>query len=442
MNPSKSVIHFKIFYGLLMAAMITLPFTIFFMLPIALMLLVNFILEGNWKNRYKRFVSSKSVFFFIILSSIFLVYLLGLIYSSHLPTGLSSLETKLWFLIAPLIIFSSHREYLTKERCNKLIFTFIISCTVMVLGNICYSFIQYFTIKSVYYFFYIRATHFPYYHPVHPSYLAMYLTFSSVAILYFIFISKTVLKRWVKNIFIISLPLFVIFIYLLQSKAGILVFILVFFSCILYIINYKKTKIGVTVLFIFFTFFFTFCFFRFVPHPINRMGTALNEIYSGTVTHNRYSQNNGEDDAEPNSVTSRIHIWKIASKLTIQNMPFGVGTGDVNHVLQQEYLKCNQTKIYNRKLNAHNQYLQTTLALGIFGLAALISFFLIPTLYGIRHKKSLYLAFIMIVLPHLFVESMFERGAGANFIALFSVLLCYYSMNETDKLSTDNTRMK
>lgn len=43
-------IHFKITYWLLIAAMITTPFTIFFMLPIAILLFLNFIAEWNWKK--------------------------------------------------------------------------------------------------------------------------------------------------------------------------------------------------------------------------------------------------------------------------------------------------------------------------------------------------------------------------------------------------------
>jgi len=426
MGAQRSVIHFNIFYGLIVAAMATLPFTIFFMLPIALLMLTNFILEGNWKLRYQNIISSNSLLFFIALSSLFLLYLIGVFYSSHFLNGLSNLETKLWFFIMPLVIFSSDREKLNRDRCHKLIFIFIISCAIMALGNICYSFIQYINTGSAYYFFYIRATHFPYYYPMHPSYLAMYLTFSFIAALYFVFISNVILRRWMKNVFIISLPLFAIFIYLLQSKAGILVFIFAFFFYILYIINRKKIIIWQTVLFTFLTFLVTFVLLKYEPGPMKRMGVAMHDIYSEMDIHN--TDNNIE--IKEGSISSRIYIWNSSWKLIMQHLPWGMGTGDVNYVLQQKYLKDNQTEFYTRKLNAHNQYIQTTLALGIFGLTALIAFFLIPATYCIKHKRTLYLAFIVIVLLHLLVESMLETGAGANFIAIFSVLLCYNTIKD------------
>ena len=268
MKTTKSVIHFKVFYGLLMATMVTLPFTIFFMLPIAIILLINFILEWNWKDRYRHLITSKSVSLFIALSALFLLYTIGITYSSNLLNGVSNLETKLWFFCTPFIIFSTNKEYLTKDRCYKLIFVFIIACTVMALGNICYSLIQYITTGNSSFFYYLKATHFPYYHPTHPSYLAMYLTFSSIAILYFIFIAKIMLKKWVKITFIISLPLFATFIFLLQSRAGILVFGLLFFCFVLYIINHKKAQIGVSILFTVLMVISIFLLFRFAHTEI------------------------------------------------------------------------------------------------------------------------------------------------------------------------------
>jgi O-antigen ligase len=350
---------------------------------------------------------------FFSLFSFPLLYLLGLLYTSNILVGLSNLETKIWFFIAPLIIFSYDKTDLTKERCQHLIIVFIISCTVMTLSNIFYSLYQYITTNNSYSLFYIKATHFPFQHPTHPSYLALYLTFAFSAIFHFLFVSKVTLKKWIKTIFLLSLPIFTLFIYFLQSKAGIIVFIFIFFINILYIINRKRRRIGSSFVFFILTFGFVFLLFYFEPGPLKRMKTAMQSILTE------------EDTQVVGSVSSRIYIWENSLQVINQHLCFGVGSGDANDVLHEEFLKNNQTTLYDRNFNAHNQYLQTTMTLGILGLTTLLSFFVIPAIYCIKKKKLLYLTFIIIIFLHLFVESMFERGAGASFIALFSTLLCF-----------------
>ena len=93
----------------------------------------------------------------------------------------------------------------------------------------------------------------------------------------------------------------------------------------------------------------------------------------------------------------------------------------------ERYKQEKLTIILNKKLNAHNQYLQTFLGLGIPGLLLLLSFLLVPFSLAWKKKKKNfpYMAFILIVLLNFLVESMLEARAGTNFIALFNCLFAY-----------------
>ena len=104
----------------------------------------------------------------------------------------------------------------------------------------------------------------------------------------------------------------------------------------------------------------------------------------------------------------------------------GVGTGDVKDVLLQKYQEKGITNAYLLRLNAHNQYLQTTIALGILGLLVVLGCLFLPLYEALRQKNILVFLFILIVAFNLLVESMFERQAGIVFYSFFNALLFFW----------------
>ena len=83
----------------------------------------------------------------IILSLItfYLLYILGMAYTSNTSVGLETLETKFSFLILPFV-FSSYVQ-LTKNNFNKYLKYFILGCTVNAL--ICLGWATYCFLKHV-----------------------------------------------------------------------------------------------------------------------------------------------------------------------------------------------------------------------------------------------------------------------------------------------------
>lgn len=79
--------EFKINFYLLSALMITTPFTLFFTLPIAILLIINLIVHWNWKERKVRLFQNRLRSFFIIFISLYIIYLIGLLYTSNLKIG-------------------------------------------------------------------------------------------------------------------------------------------------------------------------------------------------------------------------------------------------------------------------------------------------------------------------------------------------------------------
>jgi O-antigen ligase len=81
-----------------------------------------------------------------------------------------------------------------------------------------------------------------------------------------------------------------------------------------------------------------------------------------------------------------------------------------------------------QRLNAHNQYLQTTVALGVIGLLVLILILLLPALQAYRQNNFPYFVFLVLLGFNLLFESMLETQAGVVFYAFFNVVL--YQKNQ------------
>ena len=125
---------------------------------------------------------------------------------------------------------------------------------------------------------------------------------------------------------------------------------------------------------------------------------------------------NKESNAE------RLVVWQAGIQLIKVHPLFGVGTGDVKDALLAEYQKENKLVVYNLKLNAHNQYIQTFIALGIPGVLLLIFMLLYPGVLALRRIHIIYFSFLAVFFINNLVESMLEVQAGVLYFAFFNSL--------------------
>lgn len=149
-----------------------------------------------------------------------------------------------------------------------------------------------------------------------------------------------------------------------------------------------------------------------IPSSINRLTPAFDVVRS------EQRDINMED-----GTVQRIEIWKSSLELFKSNVLLGVGTGDVKDELLNKYDEKGMTFAKSFRLNAHNQYLQTAVALGLVGLISLLIMFIIPIIYSVKNKNYLYLCFLILVGFSIIVESMFENQAGVLFFTFFNSIL-------------------
>lgn len=133
-----------------------------------------------------------------------------------------------------------------------------------------------------------------------------------------------------------------------------------------------------------------------------------------------------KDDLDPqasNSTDDRRLVWTAAMALLEEHPWTGAGTGDVKDALLQAYAERGYAEPLRKKLNAHDQYLNTGVALGLGGLFVLVAMVVVPTLFAIRRRNILLVHFLLLNALNWTVESMLEVQAGTIFFAFFAWLL-------------------
>jgi O-antigen ligase len=115
----------------------------------------------------------------------------------------------------------------------------------------------------------------------------------------------------------------------------------------------------------------------------------------------------------------RLAKWESAWNCIKAEPLFGYGTGDVQLTLDQQYKAEGKFQLLD--YNAHNQYLQTWLGLGIPGLFLLFASFW--TLIHYSKDRFLAIAFAGIWGICIFTESMMQTQKGILFFAVFYGLL-------------------
>ncbi len=347
-----------------------------------------------------------------VLLAFFMIHVLAYFFTYNKAEALTSIEVKMSFFAFPLLIFC---ERYSRIQLKKIIISFVSGCFISVV--ICFFKATYqFVFNHVNAFFYSDFSIF-----LHPSYFAMYLILAQLIVMLFY-------KKWLSEIKILYLKIavitfvFVAAIFLASSKMGLISAILILpvtFTLILISRGYKKT-----ILILFCGLFAGLSVtYKVLPSPFERIKVAF------TVT----ASSQKIDKTASESTAVRLLIWHEASKIVKQHLLFGVSPGDSNDKLYEAYRANGLTGALNKKLNAHNQFLQTFLGCGIFGFLILLLISAGLIVVGFVKSNYILLAFGVLVTLNFAVESMLQTQAGIVFYVFFLCIFLHYNLSELDK---------
>jgi O-antigen ligase len=410
---SKANYYLLLFIALLLPVFRTI-------IPVLLFLLfVSWLLEGNFTEKWDTIKKTKLVF---ILPAFYILHIIGLCYSQNLKYGFFDLEVKLSFLFIPFL-FINNNEYVKKNYDKILLF--------FVAGNLLEAFIclgnSVINLFHKYYPYVIECfkldpksfftDNFTYHFlspSFHPSYFSMYCALCLQILIYFLFNN---IYRKHRGLLLAAIFFFVVFIFLLSSKAGIIIVVILILGNIL--ILFKRKKIfwlsSIVILLLAVLLFFTL-----------KYNQRLTNLFSELETTSISNKSIKTDD-------ERLLIW-YNSKGLIKDYPlFGVGTGDIKDKLIEVYHKNNMQKAELNNYNAHNQFLETFITLGVTGFLLLMAILIIPLVHAIKRKNILLLAFTGIILINFIFESMLNTQAGVVFFAFFYSFLNFTQKKEIEK---------
>ncbi len=398
---------FNIFFLLLLLGMATLPFTNALMLPIAVAMFVNWIAEWNWKAKWQNARKNASLPAIIILLSVYLLVIYGFFLSYNKGRAMAAFDCYMWFLAAPLFMLTYDRKDLTNSHIHMALMIFSLSTFLHLVILFCVALHKYIQTGNEVYFYYQQLSIFR-----HPSYVAMYATFSFYFLLDFLNKKNKKLTLFAKITAYFIMAVLFLGVFFLQSKAGILVFIILAIVWFIYLMFIRSTDIAAALSIIVVVTSVGIVFYETQWLPLERFKDSFEDITKFKSNHL------GSGSSE-----IRLTVWKSTLEICKKNLPWGVGTGDATDELCVNAVKKNYTNLIGHHFNAHNQYLQTLLTTGIPGLLILVTYCLFPLWTGLRRKNLLYVSFALILILNIIVESMFEVRGGVAFFAIMNVLL-------------------
>ena len=159
---------------------------------------------------------------------------------------------------------------------------------------------------------------------------------------------------------------------------------------------------------------------------------ALFTVLIATSPSNRFTEaafSFRNRDKTHKQIDPRVIIWEAAWDGAIENLPWGVGTGDGNDVIVEKYHENGHWKRSNHPYNAHNQFLFALLTNGIPGIIILLLYFYAPLGLAIKYRDIWLLSLFLLMTCNCLVECMFDRRAGVDFFAVMIPLMLLRSKN-------------
>jgi len=128
------------------------------------------------------------------------------------------------------------------------------------------------------------------------------------------------------------------------------------------------------------------------------------------------------EDPTGHSLSMRYEFWKTSWHI-IRKHPFiGVGTGDLEAALKEQYQEDKTTLNPKWQLHSHNQFLAVGVALGFVGLL-LFTFSQFGPFVFRKKRSRFFVFFLLIQFLSFFNEDTLETQAGVTFCVFFTQLL-------------------
>jgi len=358
----------------------------------------------------------------------FLIHAIGITYSDDVSAGFSNLEAKLAILFIPLVsLFLSKKIKINYMLILKVFVLANLVASIICLlhaalntieineeGKIILEFSAWPTDIKGFSFFELvnmRYNKFSYgflsfIH--HPTYFSLYILFSIVTLVYLV--RKE--SRY-KVLYVLCIAYFAVFIWLLASRAAYISFMVIagfYFIRMGIKYNLKWMILGFVLLIA-------------ISSVIVLTNTQIKKNIKEAV------HISSDEELTKNS-DIRLWIWKASLEIWNENVLFGVGIGDADSYYTQKYQEYNLKEAVDKEYNAHNQFFDEGVKLGLLGMLVLAAWFIYTLYYSYKNNNFLLFYFILIFVINFMFEVLLNRIAAVSFFAVFYSLLVARSIKK------------
>jgi O-antigen ligase len=225
-------------------------------------------------------------------------------------------------------------------------------------------------------------------------------------------------QKFNRFIYILVILFFLSLVLLLSSKAGLIVLLLIAISISIKYLKLTKRNLIIGIL--------ALCLFIGLLMKNDRFSQMNNSLYNHYIL--------GKTQVE--STNERLIVWGIVIQKLKTDWIFGTGAGDLKYDLTKEYKKNGFTIGEDKMLNAHNQYLETFLSVGILGLLNLVLIFYLTLKKYLAENNLILLGFILIISINFIFESILNNQAGIVFFSLFITMHAVIENNKSNVFKT------
>lgn len=334
-------------------------------------------------------------------AALYVLYLIGMAWSTNMEYGLFDLQIKLPMLVLPVLFLLRPRDLTT--LLAPVGFAYVLGNVVAVLVDL-----------LMVGFTYAQGTDMPIAQGifsanfsvlVHPSYFAMYLELALV--LWTLLPVHRWAPIWLHWSVLAVLCLGVV---LSGSKMGWILLPVILVAVL--VARWKEVRIRTPIITMITAsvvgIVLLVSFSLYARDRVNELWIAV----TSTEAH---------ADAQTSTEVRKL-AWAGATEVIVANLPWGAGTGDVKDELLATYAAHGHHHLVEQRINAHDQWLQTMATLGWPGIMLLLAMVLAPLLTAFARKDLLEAVFLLLCIANWTVESMLEVQAGVMFFAFFALL--------------------
>lgn len=388
----------KISYYHLVCFLVALPFDRFYSELVLISFVIHTLLHLTW-DRVKR-VLSREV---IIVSAVYLVGLLSLIYSSEKKQALTEAFIQVALVLFPVTLTCNSLDL--KKYKWPLLKIFGYTCTIAVA----YLYID--ALLTIWYFHLPFTSLFEaafmnqnFSAPIemHATYLSMYVAFSICNFLVCCSKKEAAINRIFY--FICMMVLTAALLQLSSRAVGIALLLIIFFIFPLSLFGKKRKMLvagiaaaGVVIVF-----------------AVIQQNNAFRERYFSELQKDLSPYTNNIEVTEP-----RMVRWKAAMELVRESPVIGYGSGSEVALLKEKYFDHKLYSSYLHQFNAHNQYISLLIKTGIPGLLIYLSVLIYGLMIAWKKRDLSFAAFMVLLTVTSMSENILDLNKGIFFYSFF-----------------------